>query len=73
MGEDLMTENTPPEATETNEQSPPLTVTREYVMSQGERQFKLIQYSDDIDVIQTIDSFLKHCQDMGWKIEILGK
>lgn len=31
------------------------------------------QYVDDIQVTQTIDSFLKFCQDMGWTIEILGK
>lgn len=30
------------------------------------------QYVDDIEVTQTIDSFLKFCQDLGWVVEILG-
>lgn len=46
---------------------------RSYLLIQNSVPKILVhQYVNDIEVTQTIDSFLKFCQDLGWAVEILG-
>ena len=69
-----MVDKTPLVATQDDEQGFvfPETPVFHYVLSRRTQRFSVMQYVDDIEVTHTINSFLNHCRDMGWKIEILG-